>query len=107
MPNQNLNKEQAVFGALLHDLNQTITGSTKHETKNSAGVGKYIKMLEESASKKIVDSLSTKMKNSLSDFILDAENENTFEGNSESSPFGKYCSFNAKETNSFSFAILA
>lgn len=68
-----MNKEKVVGRALLHDLNETLTGSIKHVTKKEPFVKEHIEILEREASEKIISYLSSSLQEKLKDYIVDAE----------------------------------
>lgn len=70
---RSLDKEKIVGRALLHDLNETLTGSIKHVTKKDPFVKEHIEILEREASCKIVSYLSKSLQAEFEDFIIDAE----------------------------------
>lgn len=61
--------------ALLHDLNETVTGSIKHVTKKDALVASHIKHLELEVSKEIVSHLSKSLQPQFYDYIVNAEDD--------------------------------
>ncbi|REK69398.1 YfbR-like 5'-deoxynucleotidase [Paenibacillus paeoniae] len=68
-----VNKLQLVARALLHDLNETVTGSIKYVTKKDRHVAKHIQTLEAEVSKDIVSRLSKSLQPHFYDYIVDAE----------------------------------
>ncbi|GBG11448.1 hypothetical protein PAT3040_06266 [Paenibacillus agaridevorans] len=70
-----LNKLQLAARALLHDLNETVTGSIKYVTKKDAHVADHIRKLETEVSKEIVSYLSRSLQPHFYDYIVDAEDE--------------------------------
>lgn len=59
--------------ALLHDLNETVTGSIKYVTKKDAMLADHISRLESEVSKDIVSYLSRSLQPQFYEFIVDAE----------------------------------
>lgn len=70
-----IDKFQLVARALMHDLNETETGSIKHMTKKSVFVAEHIQTFEKEVSKEIVTYLSKSLRPHFYDFIVDAEDE--------------------------------
>ncbi|RJE84684.1 HD domain-containing protein [Paenibacillus sp. 1011MAR3C5] len=74
-----INKLQLAARALLHDLNETVTGSIKYVTKKDKHVAGHIQTLEAEVSKDIVSQLSKSLQSRFYDYIVDAE-DNTYIG---------------------------
>ncbi|GKU80133.1 YfbR-like 5'-deoxynucleotidase [Paenibacillus sp. L3-i20] len=72
---QSLDKLTIVARALLHDLNETVTGSIKYVTKKDAHVAEHIQKLENEVSKEIVSYLSKSLQPHFYDYIVDAEDD--------------------------------
>ncbi|MHA6483268.1 YfbR-like 5'-deoxynucleotidase [Paenibacillus sp. strain BS8-2] len=70
-----INKLQLVARALLHDLNETVTGSIKYVTKKDIHVADHIRHLESEVSKEIVSHLSRSLQPHFYDYIVDAEDD--------------------------------
>lgn len=70
-----LDKLRLVARALLHDLNETVTGSIKYVTKKDAHVAAHIRNLESEVSKEIVSHLSRSLQPHFYDYIVDAEDD--------------------------------
>ncbi|MBH5318498.1 HD domain-containing protein [Paenibacillus sp. GSMTC-2017] len=70
-----LDKLSIVARALLHDLNETVTGSIKYVTKKDAHVAEHIQKLESEVSKEIVSYLSKSLQPHFYDYIVDAEDD--------------------------------
>lgn len=73
--NTNIDKTKAVGRALLHDMNETVTGSIKYSTKKDAIVAEHIKKLEKEASEMIVSYLSSSIQPIFKDYIVNAEDD--------------------------------
>lgn len=74
-----IDKLQLVARALLHDLNETVTGSIKYVTKKDRHVADHIQTLEAEVSKNIVSQLSKSLQPRFYDYIVDAE-DGTYTG---------------------------
>jgi len=70
-----VNKLQLTARALLHDLNETVTGSIKYVTKKDRHVAGHIQTLEAEVSKDIVSRLSKSLQPRFYDYIVDAEDD--------------------------------
>lgn len=70
---KSFDRERVLGKALLHDLNETLTGSIKHVTKKEPFVKEHIEILEKEASEKIVSYLSKSLQKEFHDFIVNAE----------------------------------
>lgn len=66
---------QLTARALLHDLNETVTGSIKHVTKKDAHVAEHIRRLEHEVSKDLVSHLSRSLQPHFHDYIVNAEDD--------------------------------
>ncbi|MFD2117946.1 YfbR-like 5'-deoxynucleotidase [Paenibacillus yanchengensis] len=73
--NHSVDQLQLVARALLHDLNETITGSIKHITKKDPHVKHHIKQLEQEVSAELVQSLSRSLQPAFYDYIVNAEDD--------------------------------
>jgi len=71
----NIQPEQIVGRALLHDLNETVTGSIKYVTKKEESLIHHIQRLEEEVSLDIVAQLSHSLQPIFKDYIVDAEDD--------------------------------
>ena len=72
---QPVDKLELAARALLHDLNETVTGSIKHNTKKDAIVAAHIRQLETEVSKDLVSCLSRSMQGSFYNYIVLAEDD--------------------------------
>ncbi|MDQ6418360.1 HD domain-containing protein [Paenibacillus sp. LHD-117] len=70
-----LDKLTLAARALLHDLNETVTGSIKYVTKKDAHVADHIRKLETEVSKEIVSYLSRSLQPHFYDYIVRAEDD--------------------------------
>ncbi|MFD0586427.1 YfbR-like 5'-deoxynucleotidase [Paenibacillus sp. GCM10027627] len=70
-----LDKLSLVARALLHDMNETVTGSIKYITKKDKHVEGHIQKLEVEVSKEIVSHLSRSLQPRFYDFIVNAEDD--------------------------------
>ena len=61
--------------ALLHDLNETVTGSIKYITKKEVTLAPHIKHLETEVNQQLVSVLSRSLQSSFSTYIIDAEDD--------------------------------
>lgn len=75
-----INMEQVLCGAVYHDINETQIGPMKHRTKKEANVEKLIRQLEHEENGKIVAYLSTSLQKTFHEYIVNAENTATIEG---------------------------
>ncbi|XEC93342.1 YfbR-like 5'-deoxynucleotidase [Paenibacillus tarimensis] len=78
--------EQQLFGrqvdqltllakALLHDLNETVTGSIKHVTKQAAFVSEHIRTFEKEVNEELVTYLSKSLRPYFYEYIVNAEDD--------------------------------
>ncbi|WP_168122064.1 YfbR-like 5'-deoxynucleotidase [Paenibacillus sp. HB172176] len=70
-----LDKLALAAKALLHDLNETVTGSIKYVTKKDQHVAEHISRLEAEVSKEIVSQLSRSLQPHFHDYIVLAEDD--------------------------------
>lgn len=70
---QKIKPAQVIGRALLHDLNETVTGSIKYVTKKEETLFHHIKRLEEEVSQDIVAQLSHSLQPIFTDYIVHAE----------------------------------
>ena len=70
-----VDKLRLVARALLHDMNETVTGSIKHVTKKDILVAAHIRELEQEVSEGIVAYLSKSLQPHFHDFIVHAEDD--------------------------------
>lgn len=70
-----LSRLQLTARALLHDLNETVTGSIKYVTKKDIHVADHIKRLEHEVSKELVSHLSRSLQPHFHDYIVCAEDD--------------------------------
>ncbi|MDQ8735812.1 YfbR-like 5'-deoxynucleotidase [Paenibacillus sp. LHD-38] len=70
-----IDKLSLLARALLHDLNETVTGSIKHITKKDSVVNKYIQNLEDEVNHTIVSYLSKSLRPYFQEFIVNAEDD--------------------------------
>ncbi|MCR8659028.1 HD domain-containing protein [Paenibacillus endoradicis] len=66
--------------ALLHDLNETVTGSIKYVTKKEQTLSPHIQKLENEVNKELVAYLSKSLQPSFTEYIVQAE-DNSYTGN--------------------------
>lgn len=72
---QRMDKLALVARALLHDMNETVTGSIKYVTKKDKHLAAHIQKLEAEVSKKIVSQLSKSLQPRFYDYIVNAEDD--------------------------------
>ncbi|MEK3883111.1 YfbR-like 5'-deoxynucleotidase [Paenibacillus sp. PL2-23] len=70
-----LDKLQLVARALLHDLNETVTGSIKYVTKKDKHLSQHIRRLEAEVNVEIVSRLSKSLQPRFHDYIVNAEDD--------------------------------
>jgi len=70
-----IDKGKLVARALLHDVNETTTGSIKHVTKKDELLAGHIRRLEREVSVSIVSYLSKSLQPAFFDYIVDAEDD--------------------------------
>lgn len=70
-----LNAELLVGKALLHDLNETVTGSIKYITKKEVTLVSHIKHLEAEVNQQLVKELSRSLQPIFEHYIIEAEDE--------------------------------
>jgi len=74
-----LNKElpaaELIGKALLHDLNETVTGSIKYVTKKEKTVARHIQRLEYEVNQQLVSKLSKSLQPSFTQYIVNAEDD--------------------------------
>lgn len=70
-----IDKEKLVARALLHDVNETTTGSIKHITKKDELLAQHIQRMEREVSIDIVSCLSKSLQPAFFDYIVDAEDD--------------------------------
>ncbi|MCU6710454.1 HD domain-containing protein [Paenibacillus sp. J5C_2022] len=75
-----LDKLDLIGRALLHDLNETVTGSIKHVTKKEATLVGHIRRLENEVSRDIVSRLSRSLRPHFTQFIVHAEDDSYIGG---------------------------
>lgn len=78
--NKPLLPSELVGKALLHDLNETVTGSIKYITKKEQTLYHHIHKLENEVNKELVGYLSKSLQASFTDYIVYAE-DNSYTGN--------------------------
>lgn len=78
---EEVDMEQVVCGAIYHDINETQIGPMKHRTKKEEAVEALISQLEFQENIKIVGYLSESLKPKFRNYIVEAENTDTIEGN--------------------------
>ncbi|MCR2804312.1 HD domain-containing protein [Paenibacillus soyae] len=72
---EGLDKLKLVARALLHDLNETVTGSIKYVTKKDKHLSDHIRRLESEVSVEIVSRLSKSLQPRFHDYIVNAEDD--------------------------------
>lgn len=66
--------------ALLHDLNETVTGSIKYVTKKEKSLAGHIQRLENEVNRQLVSKLSKSLQNSFTEYIVYAEDDSYIGG---------------------------
>ncbi|WP_162848469.1 YfbR-like 5'-deoxynucleotidase [Paenibacillus nanensis] len=72
---RSLDQLKLVARALLHDLNETVTGSIKYVTKKDKHVSEHIRRLESEVSIEIVSRLSKSLQPKFYDYVVEAEDD--------------------------------
>lgn len=74
-----ISPSELIGKALLHDLNETVTGSIKYVTKKEETLTHHIKKLENEVNKELVSQLSKSLQHSFTEYIVKAE-DNSYTG---------------------------
>lgn len=75
MFHRDIDVEKAVCKALFHDINETVTGSIKHNTKKDPMIREHIEKTEHEANVMIVGYLSRSLRPDFTEFIVNAEDQ--------------------------------
>lgn len=74
-----LSPSELIGKALLHDLNETVTGSIKYVTKKEKMLAAHIRRLEDEVNHQLIGKLSKSLQHSFTHYIIEAE-DNSYSG---------------------------
>lgn len=74
-----LSPSELIGKALLHDLNETVTGSIKYVTKKEKMLAAHIRRLEDEVNHQLVSKLSKSLQHPFTQYIVEAE-DNSYSG---------------------------